>query len=65
MSTQRWHGHATRHVTRRTAALVGCTALVLSLTVATAEARPGHHHPRDTARQTLPAGDGWASHGTG
>ncbi|MFE2590618.1 polysaccharide lyase family 1 protein [Streptomyces anthocyanicus] len=61
MSTQRWHGHATR----RAAALVGCTALVLSLTAATAEARPGHHHPRDTARQTLPAGDGWASQGPG
>ncbi|MFE1206486.1 polysaccharide lyase family 1 protein [Streptomyces sp. NPDC058762] len=61
MSTHGWHGHATK----RTAALVGCTALVLGLTAATAEARPGHHHPRDTARQTLPAGDGWASHGTG
>ncbi|KFG76182.1 pectate lyase family protein [Streptomyces mutabilis] len=61
MSTSRWHGHATK----RTAALVGCTALVLSLAAATAQARPGHHHARDTARQTLPAGDGWASHGTG
>ncbi|WP_217254213.1 polysaccharide lyase family 1 protein [Streptomyces sp. AC602_WCS936] len=61
MSTSRWHEHATK----RTAALVGCTALVLSLTAATAQARPGHHHPRDTARQTLPANDGWASHGTG
>ncbi|CAM5699010.1 polysaccharide lyase family 1 protein [Streptomyces violaceorubidus] len=60
MSTRRWHVHAMK----RAAALAGCTALVLSLTAATAEARPGHH-PRDTARQTLPAGDGWASHGTG
>ncbi len=61
MNTPGWHGHATR----RAAALVGCTALVLTLTAATAQARPGHHHPRDTARQTLPASDGWASHGTG
>ncbi|AKZ55003.1 Pectate lyase [Streptomyces ambofaciens ATCC 23877] len=61
MSTSGWHGHATR----RAVALAGCTALVLTLTAATAQARPGHHHPRDTARQTLPANDGWASHGTG
>ncbi|GGZ66496.1 MULTISPECIES: pectate lyase family protein [Streptomyces rochei group] len=65
MSTSRWHGHASTRAGRRTAAVVGCTALVLSLTAAAAQARPGHHHPRDTARQTLPAGDGWASHGTG
>ncbi|MFE0986559.1 pectate lyase family protein [Streptomyces rochei] len=66
MSTSRWHGHASRtRAGRRAAAVVGCTALVLSLTAAAAQARPGHHHPRDTARQTLPAGDGWASHGTG
>ncbi|MFJ8654668.1 polysaccharide lyase family 1 protein [Streptomyces rochei] len=66
MSTSRWHGHASRpRAGRRTAAVAGCTALVLSLTAAAAQARPGHHHPRDTARQTLPAGDGWASHGTG
>ncbi|MEU5754956.1 polysaccharide lyase family 1 protein [Streptomyces sp. NPDC047853] len=61
MNTSAWHGHATR----RAVALAGCTALVLTLTAATAQARPGHHHPRDTARQTLPANDGWASHGTG
>ncbi|MGW5499075.1 pectate lyase family protein [Streptomyces sp. KAI 90] len=65
MSTSRWHGHASTRAGRRAAAVVGCTALVLSLTAAAAQARPGHHHPRDTARQTLPAGDGWASHGTG
>ncbi|MBQ0882719.1 polysaccharide lyase family 1 protein [Streptomyces sp. RT42] len=66
MSTSKWHGHASStRAGRRTAAVVGCTALVLSLTAAAAQARPGHHHPRDTARQTLPAGDGWASHGTG
>ncbi|MEV5515776.1 polysaccharide lyase family 1 protein [Streptomyces flaveolus] len=61
MSTQRWHAHATGRV----AALAGCTALVLSLTAATAEAGPGHHHSHDVARQTLPAKDGWASQGTG
>lgn len=61
MSMYGWHGHATS----RAAALVGCTALVLGLTAATAEARPGHHQPRDTARQTLPAHDGWAAQGTG
>ncbi|MFJ3211315.1 pectate lyase family protein [Streptomyces flaveolus] len=61
MSTQRWHAHAIG----RAAALAGCTALVLSLTAATAEAGPGHHHSHDVARQTLPAKDGWASQGTG
>ncbi|MEU6274845.1 pectate lyase [Streptomyces populi] len=63
MNTQMWHGHATawRAITvRRAAALIGCTALVLTVTGATAEARP-----RDPARQTLAAGDGWASEGTG
>ncbi|MEV5547855.1 polysaccharide lyase family 1 protein [Streptomyces sp. NPDC052309] len=59
MERQRWHGHAMK----RGAALIGCTALVLSLTGTAAQARP--HHPRDLARQTLPANDGWASHGTG
>ncbi len=68
MSTRIWHEHAkgrrAGHAAR-TAALAGCTALVLSLAATPAEARTGHHHPRDTARQTLPANDGWASHGTG
>jgi len=45
---------------RVTAALVGCTALALALTGTTAEARP-----RSLARETLGAGDGWASYGTG
>ncbi|GAA2289369.1 polysaccharide lyase family 1 protein [Streptomyces kunmingensis] len=54
MSTQRCHG-------RVIAGLVGCTALVLAVTTTgTAQA-----HGRDAARQTLPAGDGWASATTG
>ncbi|MFJ7963990.1 polysaccharide lyase family 1 protein [Streptomyces sp. NPDC096324] len=63
MRTQEWHDHGTgwRAVTvRRAAALIGCTALVLAVTGTTAEARP-----RDLGRQTLAAGDGWASDGTG
>ncbi len=40
-----------------------CTALVLTLTGTAAQAHTPTH--RDPARQTLPAGDGWASHGTG
>ncbi|MEV6179322.1 polysaccharide lyase family 1 protein [Streptomyces sp. NPDC052015] len=55
MNAQRWHGHAT------SAAVVGCTALALTVTGTTAQAQS----PRDLARQTLPAGDGWASYGTG
>jgi pectate lyase len=42
-------------------AVVGCTALALTVTGTTAQAQS----PRDLARQTLPAGDGWASYGTG
>ncbi|MFJ9036536.1 polysaccharide lyase family 1 protein [Streptomyces sp. NPDC102406] len=53
MSTPRCHG-------RVIAGLVGCTALVLAVTATTAQA-----HGRDTARRTLPAGDGWASATTG
>ncbi|MFJ7334022.1 polysaccharide lyase family 1 protein [Streptomyces sp. NPDC101110] len=48
------------HVIARVAVLVGCTALVLSLSGTGALAQP-----RDAARQTLGAGDGWASEGTG
>ncbi|MFI6036775.1 polysaccharide lyase family 1 protein [Streptomyces sp. NPDC051315] len=54
MNAQRWHGHVT------SAAVVGCTALALTVTGTTAQAQP-----RDAARQTLPANDGWASYGTG
>ncbi|WP_395572657.1 polysaccharide lyase family 1 protein [Streptomyces sp. BK79] len=61
MNPLRWHGHAMRRVT----VLTGCTALVLTLTGTTAQAGHPDHHPRDTARQTLPADDGWAAHGTG
>lgn len=63
MNTQKWHGHATAWsvtATRRTAALMGCTALVLAVTGTPAQAQS-----REPARQTLAAGDGWASDGTG
>ncbi|WP_392968767.1 polysaccharide lyase family 1 protein [Streptomyces sp. LN245] len=63
MNTQKWHGHATAWsvtATRRTAALMGCTALVLAVTGTPAQAQS-----REPARQTLAAGDGWASYGTG
>lgn len=56
MNAQKWHGH----VTVKAAALVGCTALALSLTGTTAQARSS-----DPARQALAANDGWASYGTG
>ncbi|MER5718185.1 pectate lyase [Streptomyces sp. NPDC002132] len=55
MNAQRWHGHAVNM------AVVGCTTLALTVTAPTAQAQPF----RDPARQTLPAGDGWASYGTG
>ncbi|WP_030858586.1 pectate lyase family protein [Streptomyces sp. NRRL S-37] len=61
MSTSGWHGHATL----RAASLAGCTALVLALTGTGAQAHSPSHHHRDPARQTLGAGDGWASYGTG
>ncbi|WML79744.1 polysaccharide lyase family 1 protein [Streptomyces sp. VNUA74] len=61
MYTLGWHGHAIV----RAGLLAGCTTLVLTLTAATAQARPGHHPPRDAARQTLPAKDGWAAEGAG
>jgi pectate lyase len=56
MNTQKWHGHAIA----KSAALIGCTALVLAVTGTTAQAQP-----RDLGRQTLAAGDGWASDATG
>ncbi|MFD6908085.1 polysaccharide lyase family 1 protein [Streptomyces sp. NPDC060077] len=61
MNRTGWHGHAIV----RAASLAGCTALVLALTGPGAQAHSPSHHHRDAARQTLPAGDGWASHGTG
>ncbi|MEV5611347.1 polysaccharide lyase family 1 protein [Streptomyces sp. NPDC052225] len=54
MKTQKCHG-------RVIAGLVGCTALVLAVTTTGA----AQAHVRDTARQTLAAGDGWASATTG
>ncbi|MFD7877346.1 polysaccharide lyase family 1 protein [Streptomyces sp. NPDC059766] len=48
----------------RMLALAGCTALVLSVT-GTAAARENHGNRHDTARQVLPANDGWGSYGTG
>ncbi|WP_030040009.1 pectate lyase family protein, partial [Streptomyces resistomycificus] len=56
MNAQTWHGHATV----RAAALIGCTALVLSLTGTTAQAGG-----RDPGREVLAAKDGWASQGAG
>ncbi|CAM5360088.1 pectate lyase family protein [Streptomyces aurantiogriseus] len=55
MNAQRWHGHV------MAVAVVGCTTLALAVTSTTAQAQSS----RDVARQTLPANDGWASHGTG
>ncbi|MFF6998669.1 polysaccharide lyase family 1 protein [Streptomyces sp. NPDC008313] len=54
MNTQKCHARVTA------ATLAGCTALILTVTGTTAQA-----HGRDLARQTLAAGDGWASQGTG
>ncbi|MEU8985548.1 pectate lyase [Streptomyces sp. NPDC048558] len=56
MNARIWHGH----VIRRTAALIGCTALVLGLTGTGAQAGP-----RDLGRQVLAPGDGWGSAGAG
>lgn len=56
MNAHGWHGHATK-----SAVVVGCTALAMTVTGTTAQA----HTPRDVARQTLPANDGWAAYGTG
>ncbi|MFF3486037.1 polysaccharide lyase family 1 protein [Streptomyces sp. NPDC002701] len=52
-----WHAHAR-------VSLVGCTALVLGLTGALSQAG-AHAHSRDLGRETLPAGDGWGSEGSG
>ncbi|MEU7301135.1 pectate lyase [Streptomyces sp. NPDC007206] len=55
MRTHKCHG-------RVITALVGCTALVLSVT-GTAAAQPAHRTATD--RQVLPAKDGWAAYGSG
>ncbi|GGZ47730.1 pectate lyase family protein [Streptomyces bluensis] len=49
MAPRVWHAHA-----------VTCTALVLAVT-----GTPAHAQDRDLGRETLAAGDGWASEGTG
>ncbi|CAL9408809.1 pectate lyase family protein [Streptomyces sp. enrichment culture] len=55
MNARKCHDHVSKRVV-----LAGCTALVLALTGTGAQAAP-----RDAARQTLGAGDGWGSYGTG
>ncbi|MFE9406396.1 polysaccharide lyase family 1 protein [Streptomyces sp. NPDC006530] len=54
------HTHTTR--VPRTAAVAACAALVLALTSAVGSAQA---QSRDTGRETLPAGDGWGSAGSG
>ncbi|MFJ9589799.1 pectate lyase family protein [Streptomyces acidicola] len=49
MAPRIWHAHA-----------ITCTALVLAVT-----GTPAHAQDRDLGRETLAAGDGWASEGTG
>ncbi|MDT3723675.1 polysaccharide lyase family 1 protein [Streptomyces sp. DSM 41972] len=60
MNVHVWQGHA-----RRVGVLAGCTGLALALTGTAAQAHTPAHAHRDPARQVLPAGDGWAAHGTG
>ncbi|MBA4859882.1 pectate lyase [Streptomyces sp. PSKA54] len=64
MQTKKCH----RHVIG-TSLAVGCTALVLAVTgtVGTAQAQVTDEaaRGRDLGRETLPAGDGWGSYGTG
>lgn len=51
---------------RVTAALVGCTALVLSVTATASAQTPSRpSSARDLGRQVLGANDGWAAYGTG
>ncbi|MEV6587269.1 pectate lyase family protein [Streptomyces acidicola] len=49
MAPRIWHAH-----------VITCTALVLAVT-----GTPAHAQDRDLGRETLAAGDGWASEGTG
>lgn len=63
MHIQKWHDHDN---IKRCGVLLGCTALILSLTGTAAQAHPQHTTPKaDLTRQTLPANDGWAAYGTG
>jgi pectate lyase len=57
MHAPKWHGHV---ITKRVAVLVGCTALVLSLTGTVSQAGS-----RDLGREVLGANDGWGSEGAG
>ncbi|GGW86002.1 pectate lyase family protein [Streptomyces lomondensis] len=57
MYARKWHDHDRKWTV---AALVGCTALVLSLTGTAA-----HAGGRDLGREVLGAKDGWASEGAG
>ncbi|MFD3531172.1 polysaccharide lyase family 1 protein [Streptomyces sp. NPDC058664] len=50
---------------RKQLGVVAATALVLTVTAPVAGAHAGHRSGADPARATLPAGDGWASAGTG
>ncbi|MGW0120453.1 pectate lyase family protein [Streptomyces sp. NPDC003327] len=50
---------------RKQLGVVAATALVLTVTAPAAGAHSGHRPGGDPARATLPAGDGWASSGTG
>ena len=54
MNARPWHDHDTM----KAAVLLGCTALVLTLTGPAAQAAAPAH---DLGRQTLAAGDGWGS----
>ncbi|MCX5394485.1 pectate lyase [Streptomyces sp. NPDC006482] len=50
---------------RKQLGVVAATALALTVTAPAAGAHTGHRPVVDPARATLPAGDGWASEGTG
>ncbi|MFF1506816.1 polysaccharide lyase family 1 protein [Streptomyces sp. NPDC058326] len=50
---------------RKHLGVVAATALALTVTAPVAGAHSGHRPGADPARATLPAGDGWASSGTG
>ncbi|WP_416967393.1 pectate lyase family protein [Streptomyces sp. 4F14] len=64
MHARKCHDHVSSHGLKRYGAILGCTALVLSLTGVAAQAQA---QPRgtDLSRQVLGTGDGWGSYGTG
>ncbi|MEV5493210.1 pectate lyase [Streptomyces bobili] len=57
MHAVKWHEHV---ITKRAAVLVGCTAVMLSLTSTASQAGS-----RDLGREVLGANDGWGSEGAG